>query len=116
MKQKCPACGAKNGSDAESCGRCGYILYENCFGDIAVELEEDMSSVSAAELAAVAKESGGAVKLTPEEFEKAWCAANRKAPIHSAYSFGGALRGAVYERELRKAYEEYLRSIGYDKH
>jgi hypothetical protein len=115
IKHRCPACGAKNGSDAESCERCGYVLYENCFGDIAGELEEDMSSVSAAELAAVRKESGGTEKLTPEEFEQVWCAANKKAPIHSAFSFRGAFRGAVYERELRKAYEEYLRSIGYDK-
>ena len=29
MKQRCPSCGAKNGSGEEKCVRCGYVLYES---------------------------------------------------------------------------------------
>ena len=114
MKQRCPSCGAKNDSGEEKCVRCGYVLYESSFGDIADELEKDMANVSLSELAAVRREAGPREKLSPEEFEKAWCAANKIAPVHSAFSFRGALRGAAYERKLRQAYEEYLRDLGYD--
>lgn len=113
MKQRCPECGAKTGDEAV-CGKCGYTLYENVFADVAEEVDEAMSQVTASQLSAVRRESGTAEKLTPEEFERKWCAEKHIAPVHSAFSFKGAVRGAVYERRLRKAYEEYLRSIGYE--
>ena len=113
MKQRCPNCGAKTDGE-EVCGKCGYTLYENVFADVAEEVEEAVSRVSDYELSAVRRECGTAEKLSPEEFERKWCAENHIAPVHSAFSFRGAVRGAVYERRLRKAYEEYLRSIGYD--
>ena len=50
MKQRCPSCGAKNDSGEEKCVRCGYVLYESSFGDIADELEKDMANVSLSEL------------------------------------------------------------------
>ena len=75
MKQRCPNCGAKTGDEA-GCGKCGYTLYENVFADVAVEVDEAMSEVSDYELSAVRRECGTAEKLTPEEFERKWCAEN----------------------------------------
>ena len=113
MKSRCPQCGAKTGDEAV-CRKCGYTVYESVFADVADEVDDAMSRVSDYELSAVRRECGTAEKLTPGEFERKWCAENHITPVHSAFSFKGAVRGAVYERRLRKAYEEYLRSIGYD--
>ncbi len=112
MKQRCPACNAKISSDESECLKCGYQLYASQFGNIAGEVDYEMSKTSEAELAAIAKESAKSDrKLTIEEFEDEYFAQNKmRKPVKTIFNMKSY---HYYEKALEKAYKRYLEQIGY---
>lgn len=113
MGLKCKACGAKIRKDDCTCPACGYVLYTSAFSDIANEVDEEMKLISDDELLSVAKEMRrNENKLTLEEFEQVYLAKTKKRkPIQYFRNIAAIL---IYEKELKKAYKDYLAGLGYD--
>lgn len=113
MNKKCPECGAKIGKDTTECQKCGYTFYRGVFSDVSEEVEKELSRVTADDLARVAKEKkGNEEKMTLEEFEQMYLAkTKRKKPIQY---FRNVVAVLMYEKELKKAYRDYLETLGYD--
>lgn len=112
MKQRCPACNAKIKSDESECAKCGYQLYSSQFGNIAGEVDYEMSKVSDSELAAIANENAkSGRKLTIEEFEDEYFAQNKMIkPVKTLFNRKSYY---YYEKALQRAYRQYLEQIGY---
>lgn len=112
MKQRCPACNAKIRSDESECPKCGYQLYSSQFGNIAGEVNYEMSKVSDSELVSIAKENvKSGRKLTIEEFEDEYFAQNKMVkPVKTLFNRKSY---HYYEKALEKAYKRYLEQIGY---
>lgn len=121
MKARCTVCGEKLRKDDEVCRKCGHEVYQSIYGDIAGEVEADLEKVTQNDIDTISKEtyrralSSGAYKdkLTREEFEQIYLKTHRK-PSKLILSRSAAWAAAKYEKDLTRAYNEYLRGIGYD--
>ncbi|MBR2284258.1 MAG: hypothetical protein IJ874_07555 [Ruminococcus sp.] len=115
MKIRCPECGIRLSRDSERCNGCGAVLYQSIYADIAEEVEAELKKVTIDDIRAVAQEKGHsplatgrfADKLTLEEFEEALIKSG------SAHRPGRIFvkQYELYERKLKRAYEEYLKLL-----
>lgn len=113
MRIKCDSCGARIRDDETVCPKCGYRIYSSEFADIAREVENKMNNISQYELNNVAAEmKHNENKLTLEEFEIIYQKMNRTTkPLPLARNI---LKIVQYESDLKKAYKNYLESLGYE--
>lgn len=117
MKIKCENCGNKVSDDEKKCPNCGYTLYDDIFGDIADEVETEMKNVSDFELHKIRKQiEVDNVKLSFSEFAEKYAKEHGKPISNGLCLISGAARISRrnYDRQLKKAYENYLRGLGYD--
>lgn len=116
MKIKCQECGAMVRDDESACPRCGKVLYESVFSDISAELERDMARVTENDVRLVGEQVKDDIpKLTYEEFEKRYVAEHKLAvPPKYVFTRSAIARRLTYDANIKAAYNEYLRGLGYD--
>ncbi|MDE7104979.1 MAG: hypothetical protein K2O36_03770 [Ruminococcus sp.] len=106
MRIICNGCGKKVKDSESTCPRCGYVLYENVFGNIAEEIDREMQNISEYELNKVQEEmKNSKAKMSFIEFQAYIEKENNcSAPIMPK-------KRMMYNLMMQKAYKKYLQSF-----
>ncbi len=83
---------------------------------MSAELERDMESVTENDVRLVGEQVNDDIhKLTYEEFEKRYVAEHKlTAPPKYVFTMAAIARRLTYDANIKAAYNEYLRGLGYD--